>query len=124
MRFVLANAFSLNMLDWESTEKRVVRVERADIEEARFILAPEGRLASGVVIAIGHADTARLVGGLLGLPEEDIARMVEAAKTRPTVKIGRDDMLVVAQYIGPRLPEGATSLPEGAKVDFFVVVID
>jgi hypothetical protein len=123
MRFVLTNAFSPNMLDWDSAEKHVVRMEKASVDEARFLLAPEGHL-SDVVLAIGHADTARLVGGLLGLPEEDIARMVEAAKTRPTIKVGQDDILVVAQYIGPRLPEGATSLPEGARVEFFIVVVD
>ncbi len=120
-RFMLANAFSLNML---SGEKHVVRVEKVGVDEARFLLAPEGRLAPDVLLAIGHVDTARLVGNLLGLPEEDIARMVEAAKGRPTVKVGQNDILVVAQYIGPRLPEGATSLPEGARIEFFVVVVD
>ncbi len=120
-RFILANAFSLNML---SGEKHIVRVEKVSVDEARFLLAPEGRLAPDVLLAIGHADTARIVGNLLGLPEEDIARMVEAAKGRPTIKIRRDDLMVVAQYIGPRLPEGATSLPEGARIDFFVIVVD
>jgi len=29
--------------------------------------------------------------------------------------------MVVAQYMGPRLPEGATTLPEGAKIEFWKV---
>jgi len=46
---------------------------------------------------------------------------LEAAQSRPTVKLTAGDKAVVAQYIGPRLPEGATSLPEGSKVEFFLL---
>jgi len=91
------------------------------MDEARNLLAPDGHLAPDVAVAIGHTDTAAVVGGLLGLPENDIARMVEAAKTRPTVKMTNGDKAVVAQYIGPRLPEGVTKLPEGARIEFFLV---
>ena len=31
------------------------------------------------------------------------------------------DALIVAQYRGPRLPEGATELPPGAKLEFWLV---
>jgi hypothetical protein len=121
MAMYLVNAFSLNMLSGDNV---TITIRKLTVDEAKELLAPDGRLASNVVIAIGHADTAAIVGNLLGLPEEDIARMVEAAKTRPTVKMTSSDKAVVAQYIGPRLPEGATKLPEGARVEFFLVTLE
>lgn len=53
---------------------------------------------------IGHADIARIVG----LPMN--------RETCPPLKAG--EQFLVAQYVGPRLPEGATSLPEGAKIEY------
>ena len=117
----LVNAFSLNMLGVNDT--LTVTIKKLTLDEAKNFLAPEEHLAPEVVPAIGHADTAAVVGDLLGLPEEDVARMVEAAKARPTVKMVSGDKAVVAQYIGPRLAEGATKLPEGAKIEFFLVQI-
>jgi hypothetical protein len=32
--------------------------------------------------------------------------------------------MLVAQYTGPRLPEGATTLPPGAKIRFILVLIE
>jgi hypothetical protein len=63
------------------------------------------------VSAIGHADTARLVGEQLG---------IELPADRRSVTLGNEIMLV-AQYTGPRLPEGATELPQGARIEFFAV---
>ncbi len=115
----LVNAFSLNMINISDT--LTVTFKKLTVNEAKRLLAPDGHLAPDVVLAIGHTDTAAIVGDLLGLPEKDIARMVEAARTRPTVKMFTGDKAVVAQYIGPRLPEGATKLPEGARIEFFLV---
>jgi len=119
MKVYLTNAFSLNMLG--GGDAFTVNIKKLTVDEAKRVLAPDGHLASGAVLAIGHADTARIVGDLLGLTEEDIARMVEVAQSRPTVKMATGDKALVAQYIGPRLPEGATRLPEGAKLEFFLV---
>jgi hypothetical protein len=121
MNMYLVNSFSLNMLG--GGDAFTVKIKKLTVDETRNILAPEGHLDPGVVLAIGHADTAAIVGTLLGLPEEDIARMVEAAKNRPTIKTATGDKAIVAQYIGPRLPEGATTLPEGAKIEFFLVEV-
>ncbi len=120
MTVYLVNAFSLNMINI-GNDTLTVTVKKLTVDEAKRLLAPEGHLAPNVVLAIGHTDTARLVGDLLGFPEGDIARMVEAAQTRPTVKMSTGDKAVVAQYIGPRLPEGTTKLPEGARIEFFLV---
>jgi len=65
-----------------------------------------------IVNAIGHADTDRHVRAELGieLPEG----------SRETVTIRRGDNVIIAQYRGSRLPEGATELPEGT-IEFWKV---
>lgn len=42
---------------------------------------------------------------------------------RETMKLDAGDVLVVAQYVGPRLPEGATELPPNARIEYFTVQI-
>ena len=61
---------------------------------------------------IGHADTAAVVSDLLGR---------ECAFNRTSVKLERGDVLFVAQVVGGRLPEGATTLPEGMALTFVKV---
>lgn len=63
---------------------------------------------------IGHKDIANIVSNLLG---------VELPMNREAVKLSNDDVLIVAQYVGSRLPEGATTLPDMAKIDFYMVSI-
>ncbi len=63
--------------------------------------------------AIGHADTANVISGLLG-------RSCPCVRiTVPPVKEG--ETFFVAAYQGPRLPEGSTTLPEGASISFYRV---
>jgi hypothetical protein len=66
-----------------------------------------------VVSAIGHAETAALLAEMLGVPVQT---------NRMNISIRPGDEVMVAQYIGPRLPEGATTLPEGAQIQFFHVL--
>jgi len=103
---IIANALSLNMLPPGCTSGGII-FRRLSLEEAQRLV----READTVVSAIGHADTARLVGAQLG---------VELAADRRSVTLG-DELTLVAQYIGPRLPEGATELPQGARIEYFLV---
>ena len=64
---------------------------------------------------IGHVDTAFLVGKMLG---QDLP----ANRANVTLKPG--DSMIVAQYIGPRLPEGAKELPFGARIEFRLVKVN
>lgn len=96
----LGNAFSLNM----------VSVDTFTLFRAKKI-APE-RVPTDAVSVIGHADTARVVGGILRR---------EVPANRVTLHLQPGDELYVAQYTGPRLQEGATELPEGAKLEFFEI---
>jgi hypothetical protein len=100
----LTNAFSLNMLSSDVD----IAVRSVSVEEARD-------LADGATSAVGHADTARIFAGLLG-------RDVEAART--TLRLSPGDRVLVGQYSGPRLPEGATALPEGATIAWFACLIE
>jgi len=103
---VVANAVSLNMLPPDTNSGGII-FRRISLSEARLLVHE----ADTVVSAIGHADTARLVGQQLG---------VELAADRRTVQLG-DEYTLIAQYIGPRLPEGATELPSGARIEYFLV---
>ena len=89
----LLNAFSLQMIDVPASVK---------FEEVESL--PEG-----LTSAIGHADTA----AVLGVP-----------MNRINVKLNSGDVAFVAQLVGGRLPEGSTSLPEGFKFKFIKVTVE
>ncbi len=65
-------------------------------------------LPDGLTSAVGHADTAAVLG-------------VEC--NRVNVKLKPGDVAYVAQLQGGRLPEGATTLPEGYEFKFIKVII-
>ena len=102
----VTNAISLNMLPPDTNSGGII-FRRLSVDEARRLVHEAGT----VVSAIGHADTARLVGRLLG---------VELPPDRRSITLS-NEMMLVAQYTGPRLPEGTTELPAGARIEFFVV---
>ncbi len=97
----LGNAFSLNMLK-SINLMAIIRVIPVKPEEVPI----------DAESVIGHADTARVVGNMLGR---------EVPANRASVTLGENDVLYVAQYQGPRLQEGATQLPEGATLSFYKV---
>ena len=97
MTLYLGNAFSAGMLAGTST----VDFTFLDLAEARELVR------SPFISCIGHADTSLLVSALLE---------VDAPVARVSTELRAGDRLLVAQYNGPRLPEGAISLPEGARI--------
>lgn len=100
---MLTNAFSLNMLP--AGFSGCVSVGPATPDDARDALRKGGS-------AVGHADTAAVFSTLLG---------VAVPTERKTVVLDSGALVVVGQYRGPRLPEGATSLPPGAAIDWIAV---
>ena len=108
-KIVIANAFSLNMLDLDVgiTNLQVCPTSPEFIRE-------EVEAAGGFTSIVGHADTAAVFSSLLGL---------DVPCNRATFQLEEGHTLFVGQYKGPRLPEGATSLPEGATVEWAMVVI-
>jgi len=104
-RLYIVNAISLNMASEAEGAFRWKAISPAEAKEV---------LADGFISAIGHEDMARILSAVLGL---------EVPANRATIEVQPGDRLVVAQYKGPRLPEGATRLPEGARVEFFLVEV-
>ena len=98
--FIL-NAFSLNMI-----------VGNADIVVREVSRTVAASLAASCISAVGHADTAAVFSNVL---------RVEIPCNRVTVALRDGDVALVGQYSGPRLPEGATSLPEGAAIKWVIV---
>ena len=97
----LLNAFSLNMIDGD-----------ADIIVREVSQSMAASLAANCTSAVGHADTAAVFSSVLG---------VVVACNRATVALKDGDVALVGQYSGPRLPEGCSTLPEGAAIKWVVV---
>lgn len=110
VRIYIANAFSLQMIQSAAAKIAVSKVTAEYVKEYLY-----GRWAE-VVSAIGHADTARVVAGLL---ETD-----RVTANRINVALQPDDLLIVAQVTGGRLPEGATELPDGVSLQFYFVRLE
>lgn len=120
MKFFICNAFSLSMLDREiqSRPARDAVYESARVpspvsdelltEYCRMMLDGQIEWES----AVGHADTASVFANELGLP---------IMQNRVSVKLIGETRALIGQYTGPRLPEGATSLPEGARIEWWIV---
>jgi hypothetical protein len=100
----ITNAFSLNMLTEFPCSIHTKEISRD--EAIRF--------AELGTSAIGHADTAAVFS--------DVLETVLPAN-RITLSIAKDESLLVGQYVGPRLPEGATELPEGAAIKWLLVKV-
>lgn len=92
----ITNAFSLQML----TVSHVV-IDIDEICEATF-----RRETADAVSAVGHPDT---------------AAVLRVACNRMNVTLGEGDTLYVAQLVGGRLPEGATTLPKGFTFKYYRV---
>jgi hypothetical protein len=102
----LANAFSFNMIPAKDGEITFIDVTAE--EATRILNAKEWHSV------VGHADTAAVMSSLLGL---------DVPVNRASVELVVGDRLIVGQYSGPRLPEGATTLPEGAQIRWIYVQI-
>lgn len=102
MKKYISNAFSFNMFAVDDFSlMRVKKVSPSDIPH-------------DVESVIGHLDTARVISNILGF---------ETPFNRVNLVLNSDDVLFVAQYKGPRLPEGATQLPDGATLEFLQITI-
>lgn len=99
----LLNAFSLSMLTLPAS---------ATFTEISAAEAAE--MARGLTSAVGHADTAAVFSSILG---QDVP------VNRVSVSMAPGQVSLVGQYVGPRLPEGVTTLPEGAKVVWIRVTV-
>jgi len=110
---ILANAFSLNMLNVTTEEEIKIKVKKISLEEAKKILS-----SGGFISAIGHPSTAAILSQLLG---------VSVPANRIEVKLQPNQQLIVFQ-LNVRLPEGKIlseselqQLVQQNKVAFYLV---
>ena len=102
----LFNSFSIQMV--AALDEASISFKKISVEQAKNLLA------DGVDSFVGHADTATVVGGLLGMK-------IPCQRRFGTLTVG--ETAVVAQVLGGRLPEGCTTLPEGMAIQFFQVTV-
>ena len=96
----LGNAFSLQMV---ADNAIIAKVE----------VSPE-EIPQEAVSIIGHKDTAAVVSTILGR---------EVPCNRESVMLSDEDELYVAQIVGGRLPEGATTIPDGMEIRFYRITV-
>jgi hypothetical protein len=101
----ICNAFSLNMLNGDA----ILKFKVLSLEEVKNFLIENNEV---IEYAVGHLETANLFASLLN---RDIPY------NRVNVSITDGVQLLIGQYVGPRLEEGATSLPKGASIRWFLV---
>jgi hypothetical protein len=118
----ILNAFSASMLDLTPapTGDKIgdfIRAACPVIVTFKVITVEQARamLMNGFVSAVGHADTALLFSNTLG---------VDVRPNRISVSFTEGEQALLGQYSGPRLPEGASVLPEGAKITWIRVEVD
>jgi hypothetical protein len=125
MKIFICNAFSLSMLDRDAqtgspsgyvprstdpvAHHYMARMPRPVDDPAKLLAGSKG---AEIISAVGHADVAALFAAQLKMP---------VAVNRVSVKLTEGDLALVGQYIGPRLPEGVTTLPDGATIEWWVV---
>jgi hypothetical protein len=105
-KFYIANAFSLAMLPRGQHDVQVV-----DLDGPGHLDGLEG--AESVV---GHADTAAIFTSELGIE-------VKFRADRPSIILEPGDRVLVGQFMGGRLPEGATKLPTGVSMRWMMVSV-
>lgn len=90
-------------------------VPRGGIKLSLIAIKPN-EVPQDVISALGHADTAVVVSSLVGreIPMNRIST--------PEMSVG--DVNFVVLYKGPRLAEGAITLPEGAELNFFKLIAE
>ena len=94
----VCNAFSLQMV---APGYYNLEVRQMTQDEFEFI-------KDQVPSAVGHPDTAVVLG-------------VECNRVNVSLHYG--DAIVVAQLMGGRLPEGATTLPKGFTFSYFMITV-
>jgi len=98
----LSNAFSLSMLPLNGSI--TIKVEE---------ISPQ-QVPTDTISVVGHQDIAQILSNILKR---------EVSYNRVTTKLKPTDVVYVAQYMGPRLPEGTKELPPGAEIQFLKVTI-
>ena len=112
----ITNSFTLAMLpEWRLTDSDTeTNISVRPVADPVAWLAEAEQRHGTAVSSVGHADTAEIYSNELGR---------DVAFNRVSIEIGENTEVLVGQYFGPRLSEGTTELPVGAKICCVVVTI-
>lgn len=117
----LTNAFSINMLTQPDIRLRFEKITIGQVYALMETLAlQEGEC---LVNTIGHADLDRLVREELSGCAVDVPAGERLSVAWP-IDLDTVHQMLVAQYRGPRLPEGCTALPEGAEIEWWLITTE
>lgn len=92
----LANSFSLQMLTSFPSDYRCMEINKEKFDYYK----------QHAVSFVGH---------------KDLANLLNVDYNRESLKLREGDVLLVAQIIGGRLPEGATTLPHNVSIKYLCV---
>lgn len=106
MKKYVVNSFSFNMVNAKSGS---LQFEEIELEKAKNWLNENNPQSF-----VGHEDTAHVLSNLTNY---------EIPFNRGNISLNSGDTLLVGQYVGPRLPEGATQLPEGSRIKWLLITI-
>ena len=131
MRLYICNALAMGMLDREVQARDIANRATQGmpriptpitLEQARDLLHPtlDGQaLPIEIIAAVGHVDTARLIADALGLAVEQVHGRITVRLGEPSGPWESVECALIGAYVGPRLPEGCTTLPEGASLEWW-----
>lgn len=105
---IFVNAFSVNML---SDPKNQVTFDKVPPDHVQDLVDSYLRMKS----FIGHKETSDILSEMFN---------ADIPQNRISYKMQASDVVILAQYTGPRLAEGATTLPPGAKIEFWRVKLN
>lgn len=113
-KLYICSAFSLSMLDRAELEAHYDGMADVQTEtKPKNIIALARMEGMEIISAVGHPDTAALFSTLLDM---------QVPHNRISVKLRYNiDTALIGQYVGPRLPEGCTTLPQGARIEWWIV---
>lgn len=112
----ILNAFSANMLPPLPISVTFTEVPASYVALALGCIRADGDTLESCV---GHAETARIFSSELSKYHPAI----EIPANRVSVKLAAGEQAFIGQYSGPRLPEGATTLPEGATIRWLIAEV-
>lgn len=126
VKMKLLNSISLNMLPQTGAYLKytpvrgfpLTRVNESELNSRTHIRGCE--VPVDYDCCIGHQDLCNI---LTTMVRERCPDFAGYEAERKTVQLTTGEKALVAQYVGERLPEGATKLPQGAKISFFWVEV-
>ncbi len=112
-KLYIGNAFSLSMLDREQQAGEYAR-KPIPCADPKKLVDQCISFGTPIISVMGHSYTIPIFEKELG--------GIKLALNRINLKLTSiNERLLVGQYIGERLPEGATELPEGSIIEWWTI---